>query len=212
MVEALRTVCGVNIVLAPMLAAQPPAPLTLRADKLTLGQALNYVARLEGVNWTLIDGAVYISRSGSSLLEPPPSSSAPPPIQPIPCVDASSLKGTVITANLDREMPKDKNVLWCASFQLAWNELMDYADGPVEMPGGPAWIASLNRRLLDRSVIDDASMIALAGAVQEGVLAKARRATAPKVPRLSAAPLAGRRRFSPQRRGYVLLPHQATAL
>jgi hypothetical protein len=38
---------------------------------------------------------------------------------------SDQLKQTVIVPTLDTPCPAGKNVIWCSSFQLAWNELRD---------------------------------------------------------------------------------------
>ena len=36
---------------------------------------------------------------------------------------SSELKATIVTPVLDWPIEKGKNVIWCSTFQLAWNEL-----------------------------------------------------------------------------------------
>ena len=37
----------------------------------------------------------------------------------------TALKETVVVPTLDSPMPTGKNVVWCSSFQLAWNKLKE---------------------------------------------------------------------------------------
>lgn len=180
-VEAIRNVCDVNIVLAPNVKSGTLVPLTLKAGNITLQQVLNLLARMEGLTWTLTDGVVYFSRPAVAMPVQPSAAQALPAralsgpaiAAAVLQVNADRLKGTVVTADLGQEIPKGKNVLWCGSFQLAWNELVDYAGGPVEMAGGPAMVGLLNQRTFDKRDIDDASVVAVAGQVGEGVLTQA---------------------------------------
>lgn len=82
---------------------------------------------------------------------------------------AIELKGTIITPHLEQKMELGKNVMWCASFQLAWNELMDYAGGPIVMTPQPPMADILNRREFSKAEIDSGSVAAAAGRV-DGVL------------------------------------------
>ena len=96
-------------------------------------------------------------------------------------------KNTIVTARLDEPITRGKNVLWCASFQLAWNELMDYADGPVTMTDAPPMVAYLNRRTFTKTDIDANSYVALAGRVADGTIAKARKQLAATFPGLATS-------------------------
>ena len=52
------------------------------------------------------------------------------------------LERTVIVPTLDCPCPKNKNVIWCSSFQLAWNRMKDDIIGVApDSPGvgSPAW-------------------------------------------------------------------------
>lgn len=79
-------------------------------------------------------------------------------------------KGTVITAHLDQPIEPGKNVLWCASFQIAWNELMDFAGGPIVMHGDPPMARALNRRAVERGVVDPRCLVARCGLVGDGII------------------------------------------
>lgn len=101
----------------------------------------------------------------------PPSVASQPATQP---TDAADLKGTIVTAVLDQPMLKGTNVLWCGTFQLAWNELMDYAGGPVQVSPAAVLCDSLNRREFSGTDIDPACYMAVAGLVGEGVVTRAK--------------------------------------
>ncbi len=91
-------------------------------------------------------------------------------------------KNTIVTARLDEPIVPGKNVVWCATFQLAWNELMDYAGGPVTMTDAPPMVNSLNRRDFTKADIDSNSYVAIAGRLADGTFNKARNEVAAKFP------------------------------
>jgi len=73
------------------------------------------------------------------------------------------LKKTTVTAHLGAPIEKDRNLLYCATAQLAWNELCKLAGGPVKLSGNPPAAAALNRREVTRADLDEASLVAVAG-------------------------------------------------
>jgi hypothetical protein len=86
--------------------------------------------------------------------------------------DAKDLKHTIITPHLKQVIPKDTNVLWCNTFQLAWNEFCDLAGGPIKMDDAPDMVSILNGRKASKNDLDEASYLAIAGLHSEGVYEK----------------------------------------
>ncbi|MCZ7645424.1 MAG: DUF2950 domain-containing protein [Planctomycetota bacterium] len=79
-------------------------------------------------------------------------------------VDADTeLRSTLISPVLECSIAEDRNVLWCASSELAWNELREELGGPIEVSDGPHWIASLNRSPFSKSMVDSRAIVAGAG-------------------------------------------------
>ncbi len=97
---------------------------------------------------------------------------------PVFQADSSALKATVFAAHASEPIPAGKGVLWCATFQLAWDGL---CDGTVRGPlllGPPApqpLVGALNRREFPRSALDPASFVAGGGWLKEGVLDRLRK-------------------------------------
>jgi len=58
---------------------------------------------------------------------------------------ADQLESTLITPTLDEPIPRFHNVLWCASFQLAWNEARALIGEDIHLEKDPPLAASLNR-------------------------------------------------------------------
>ncbi len=44
---------------------------------------------------------------------------------------SEQLQSTVVMPTLDSPMPDGKSVIWCLSFQVAWNQIKDIVHGPV---------------------------------------------------------------------------------
>ena len=95
--------------------------------------------------------------------------------------DASDLKSTVVTATLDAPITPGQNVLWCSTFQLAWNELSDLLGGDIRLEGGSPLADSLNQRAATKSDLDEASYVAMAGH-PDVVVPKIKKALAEKFP------------------------------
>jgi hypothetical protein len=88
---------------------------------------------------------------------------------------AENLRRTVVSAHLDVPLEKGKNVLWCGTFQLCWNELCMLVGEDVNFTGKePPEVALLNRKSFVRGDLDDASYVAIADYVRNGVHARIR--------------------------------------
>ena len=77
--------------------------------------------------------------------------------------NADQLPGTVVTPHLECEIAPGKNVLWCATFQIAWNELCDLLGGPIQGSVARVTVSILNKRAVTRRDLDEASYVAMAG-------------------------------------------------
>lgn len=89
--------------------------------------------------------------------------------------DASTLKKTVVLAALQQKHQEGKNLLWCSTLQLCWNELMKNEGGPVELPGAPELVKFLNEKLADDTQVDPAAVFTYVGTgpeVPKDLLAK----------------------------------------
>jgi len=90
-------------------------------------------------------------------------------------VHAEDLERTVITASLDHPMVEGKNMVWCLSFQLAWNRLCDLTGGPVRLTPSSTLAEKLNRREGKKEDLDVSSHVAAAGLASEGIYEKIRK-------------------------------------
>ncbi len=88
--------------------------------------------------------------------------------------DAARLQSTVVTPHLEQPIAPGTNVLWCASFQVAWNELCDLAQGEVLMENEDPMVGALNRKGATRDDLDDATHVSMAGLGRDGILGRIR--------------------------------------
>ncbi len=110
---------------------------------------------------------------------------------------AAELQGTVVTPHLEQGITDGKNVLWCATFQLAWNEVASFIGESVKMQNPDPAVAILNKQTVGRKDLDKASYVALAGDLRGGIYGKIDAALQAKfegaaVPKLSRSPTIGR--------------------
>ena len=87
-------------------------------------------------------------------------------------VRVEDLKHTVVTTHLEQEIPTETNVLWCITFQLAWNELNDLTGGTVQMESAPPIVSILNKQATSKNDLDEDSYVAAAGLASEGIYDK----------------------------------------
>jgi prepilin-type processing-associated H-X9-DG protein len=91
-------------------------------------------------------------------------------------VDSKSLKRTAVVATLDCPPPEHRNVIWCSTFQMAWDRFKtDIIHGPIEIPGAETLTNRLNRGDYPVGCIEERSYYANAGFVAGGILDRIRR-------------------------------------
>jgi hypothetical protein len=96
---------------------------------------------------------------------------------------SDTLEKTVIVPTLDTPMPEGKNVIWCASFQLAWNEMRDEIVGePIRIENAEEIAARLNAGKASKDDLEPADYYINAGAVADGVIEKIQRDMASRFP------------------------------
>ncbi len=86
-------------------------------------------------------------------------------------ISSVELDQTTITAHLEAEIVAGKSLVYCAAFQLAWNQLTDeIIGGPLQLEGNP-WIAqALNKRLVGEESIAEDCYLAMAGFGRDGIV------------------------------------------
>ncbi len=83
--------------------------------------------------------------------------------------DASDLKETIVSPHLEAPIASGKNVLWCGTFQLAWNEACALLGENVRLANEPPMVSILNKRSFKKRDIDAKSCVAVAGFVKDDV-------------------------------------------
>lgn len=100
----------------------------------------------------------------------------PQPDIPIPLAfngDSTALKATEIVPTLDSPIPKNKNVVWCASFLASWKVLeQNLTKGPVSLEGNPEMLKTLNDAPDPRPSVPVSSLYVAAGWNQNGIVAQ----------------------------------------
>ena len=73
-------------------------------------------------------------------------------------------------------MPEGKNVIWCATFQMAWDRLKNDVIGePVRVANAEAVAERLNKAVVTDADLPDGSYYAAAGLTKDGVAGRIRR-------------------------------------
>ena len=104
----------------------------------------------------------------------------------IASVDSNSLTQTSIIPTLDSPCPKNKNVIWCSSFQLAWNLMKDdFIRAPVEVVGAEELAARLNSAEQTDKDLEPDAVYTAAGRINQGIISKIQKDMASKFPKHS---------------------------
>jgi len=80
-------------------------------------------------------------------------------------------RGTEITAVLDTRLSEaGKNVLWCGTFQLAWNAAEEAVGFPIRLTPPVSLADSLNKRAFERRWIDERSIFIAGGPAEQSFI------------------------------------------
>ncbi len=97
--------------------------------------------------------------------------------------DSGQLERTVIVPTLDTPCPPGKNVIWCSSFQLAWNEIRDNVIGaPLQIVGAQALAHRLNNAPHRASDLESRSVYAAGGWIRDGIVERIEKEMAARFP------------------------------
>lgn len=90
-----------------------------------------------------------------------------------------------VTAHLDAEIKPEETLVYCATFQLAWNQLCDEVIGQdtLCLEGDPPIAQALNRRLVEADDLDERDYVAMAGFARDGIGERVRSALREKFDR-----------------------------
>jgi len=73
------------------------------------------------------------------------------------------LEDTIISAHMEQPLEEGKNVVYCSTFQLCWNDMKDIFDDNIELVDGPEMVDFLNKSLSTKADISDEYYVAVAG-------------------------------------------------
>lgn len=90
-----------------------------------------------------------------------------PPPPPLPRIGQDAkLDRTSIVPVLQSPHAAGQNLIWCATFELAWQEF----GGPKSADGGPAYVVHLNAKTVTKADLDPSWYVARGGTVGDGIL------------------------------------------
>ncbi len=96
---------------------------------------------------------------------------------------SDTLKQTVVIPTLDSPSDPGKNVIWCSSFQLAWNEIRDNVIGaPLQVVGAAEVASRLNQASERRTDLEPQSVYAAGGWIRDGIVERIEKDMAAKFP------------------------------
>jgi hypothetical protein len=81
--------------------------------------------------------------------------------QDMPTVKSDSLKQTFITPVLETQIIPEQNLIYCATFQLAWNELRD--SFTMHQAEDPEIIRQLDKRMFIKEYLSEDCYVAMSG-------------------------------------------------
>jgi len=102
-------------------------------------------------------------------------------------IDSKDLKQTSVVATLDCPMPEHQNVIWCSTFQMAWDKLKnDIIGEPVKVLGAEELAARLNQAEASETDLEEESFYATAGFVGKGIIEQIQKEMKKRFPSESA--------------------------
>jgi hypothetical protein len=126
--------------------------------------------------WAVLAGVALLVPAGAFLgfkeWRGPPSAYEPPPRAF--AGRSIDLKETVFVPTLDTPAPEGKSILWCSSFQVAWNHLKADAGGDILLRNGEDVAERLNRAEESEADLAPEEFYAAGGLVRERIVQKIR--------------------------------------
>lgn len=88
-----------------------------------------------------------------------------------PTPKMAPVRSTVMTPHLEGKITHRKNLVYCATFQVAWNQLQDrIIKAPLRLAGRPRDAEILNRQQVTADILPAAGFLAKAGQITEEFL------------------------------------------
>ena len=80
---------------------------------------------------------------------------------------------TIVTPHLNQKILKGKNLLYCSTFQLAWNELKDkIIKEDIKLQNEPSLVGVLNKKYASKADLSENSYVATAGYGKDNIINK----------------------------------------
>jgi hypothetical protein len=100
-----------------------------------------------------------------------------------PSIKSSDLKRTAVVPTLDSPLPEHRNVIWCATFQMAWDHLkQDVVKEPIKLINAQPLADRLNNGQFPADDIEAGSYYATAGFVEKGIIEEVQKEMARRFP------------------------------
>lgn len=90
--------------------------------------------------------------------------------------NADLLQKTKVSPFLDENILKGQNLVWCATAQVVWNELLDLNGAPIQIERPSDLVSGFNKKAVNVDVLNDGSYVAMAGKIGEGIIEKIKQA------------------------------------
>jgi len=91
--------------------------------------------------------------------------------QPTYIGSTNDLKKTVVVPTLDTPIPQNKNVIWCSSFQLAWNEMKNSViEEPIKLIDAEELANKMNNASQTKKDIEKDSYYVASGFIADGIV------------------------------------------
>lgn len=91
--------------------------------------------------------------------------------------DSQDLKDTTITAHLEEKIVPGKNLIYCSTFQLAWNVLRDdMIKEDIRLEGDPPLADFLNKKLFTKDDLSEECYLAMVGFKKDDIIGRINRA------------------------------------
>lgn len=91
-------------------------------------------------------------------------------------VSAGERAKPLLSPTLDAQLPDDRSVVYCPTFQVAWDKLKGVVGGPIGMKSQPALVKTLNDSTCPAGVLPEQAYVAMAGLTSRGIVDKIQQA------------------------------------
>ncbi len=102
---------------------------------------------------------------------------------------STALEKTIVVPTLDTPLANGKSAVWCASFQLAWKELVSLAKGPIQLSGPELAWQRLNNCTVTNRDLSPEIYYAAAGLSRDGIEDRIRREMGGRFPHVAVPDL-----------------------